>query len=59
MGFKPGIVSSDYQSPFFRAPSNAQGKAHGVGVGGFGCREGSWVEAHARVHDRALKIRSS
>ena len=28
-------------------------------VGRFVCREGCWEEAHARVRDRALKIRVS
>ena len=29
----------------------------GFGVGGFGCRKGCWEEAHAQVHDRALRIK--
>ena len=36
-----------------------KGRHWGVGLGGFGCREGFWEEAHGRVHDRAQKIRAS
>ena len=29
-----------------------------VGAGGFGCREGCWEQAHARVRDIAQKIKA-